>query len=420
MADDHPKLTAGLLRRLGRLGEVGRQVGIIVRYTPNRRIMRHTNPTQGVTEGYRYHLRPFVHMHATAGAIHRIEADPDVMRIYEDLPVRATLDQSIPRIRVPRLWEEGLKGEGVRIAILDTGIDPEHPDFEGRIAATTDFSGEGPMDRSGHGTHCASVAAGSGASSEGKYRGVAPGASIYSAQVLRSDGGGMMSDVMAGIEWAVDQGVQIISLSLGTPGPCDGTDALCETCDAAAEMGTIICVAAGNDGPRSSTIGSPGCARTVITVGAVSDLDQVASFSSRGPTADGRLKPDVVLPGVDIVAARARGTSLGTVVDAHYTSLSGTSMATPHAAGVCALLLESEPHLTPQEIKARLTSTALDLGTDPYGQGKGRVDAWRARHPGEAPAPGPAPSPPLQPGPGIGQGCLPALLYLLFGPRRED
>lgn len=416
MTGDHPKLTAGLRLRLGRLEDMRRQVGIIVRYAPTRRVMRHNEPIDGVSESYRYHLRPFVHMHATSEAIQRIESDPDVVRIHEDVAVRACLDVSVGRIQVPRLWEEGLKGEGVRIAILDTGIDPEHPDFEGRIAATTDFTGQGATDRNGHGTHCAGIAAGSGAASAARYRGVAPAASIYSAQVLRSDGGGMMSDVMAGIEWAVDQGVQVIGLSLGTPGPCDGTDALCETCDAAVEAGAVVCVAGGNDGPDENTIGSPGCARNVITVGAVGSLDEVANFSSRGPTADGRFKPDLVLPGVDIVATRAQGTSLGNAVGTHYASLSGTSMAAPHAVGVCALLLEAEPDLTPQQMKMRLTAAAVDLGADPYAQGKGLVDAWRTRHPAQAPPPGPEPVPvPPEPGPEIGQGCLVGLLRLLFG-----
>ncbi len=135
------------------------------------------------------------------------------------------------------------------------------------IAATADFTGQGPSDGNGHGTHCAAIAAGSGAASNGTYRGVAPEALLYTAKVLRNDGQGMMSDVMAGIEWATEQGVQVISLSLGGSGSCDGTDALCEMCDAAVEAGIVVCVAAGNDGPRSYTVGSPGCARQVITIG---------------------------------------------------------------------------------------------------------------------------------------------------------
>ena len=418
MEGDHTKLTRGLMRSLGQVEDT-EQVSIIVRYTPIRRVMRHRERIRGAREGYSYHLQPFVHMHATPGAIQQIEASLEVVKIYEDLPVHAFLDASVPHIQVPRLWAENLTGENIRIAIIDTGIDSEHPDFEGRIASTTDFTGEGPADQNGHGTHCASVAAGSGAASGGTYRGVAPKATLYSAKVLYANGGGMMSDVMAGIDWAVDQGVQILSLSLGGPGPSDGSDALSEMCDAAVEAGVTVCVAAGNDGPGLHTIGSPGCARDVITIGAVNDADGIPGFSSRGPTADGRLKPDVVLPGVDIVAARARDSSMGTIVNQYYTASSGTSMAAPHAAGVCALLLQAQPELTPQEIKARLVGTATDLGENPYAQGSGRVDAWQARHGEEKPPPEPPP-PPLPPGPTPGQGCLVAMVQMLFLGRKRE
>ncbi len=413
MANDRPKLTPGLRLRLGQIREADAEVPIIVRYVPTRRVMRHRGPMIGVRESYNYRLQPFVHMHATPGAIRQLEADPDVVRIYEDLPVRALLDSALPRVRVPAVWEDGLTGEGVRIAIVDTGIDATHPDFQGRIVAVTDFTGEGNGDRSGHGTHCASIAAGSGTAGGGKYRGVAYKASIYAAKVLKADGSGMMSDVMAGIEWAVNQGVHIISLSLGAPGPSDGSDALCETCDAAVAAGVMLCAAAGNEGPQPYTVGSPGAARNVLTIGAVNDQDRMANFSSRGPTSDGRTKPDVVLPGVDIIAARASGTRMGAPVDNYYTSASGTSMATPIAAGICALLLQREPQLKPAQIKQRLMSTALDIGAGPQAQGSGRVDAWRVLHPEALPEPTPAPEPTPVPSPG--EGCLPALIKVLFG-----
>lgn len=420
MAGDE-KITRGLMRSLNIIRDNEQLIPIIVRYSPDRRVMRGMEGIVGIQHVHSYHLRPFAHMMATPRAIQRLAENPDVLRIYQDLPVYALLDISIPQIGIPRLWEEGLRGEGTRIAVIDTGIDVDHPDFEGRIAATSDFTGEGPGDRNGHGTHCASIAAGSGAAYEGKYRGVAPAATIYAAKVLRANGQGMMSTVMAGIEWAVDQGVHIINLSLGGPGPGDGSDALSEMCDAAVADGVTVVVAAGNDGPNGYTIGSPGSARSVITIGACNGDDRIAPFSSRGPTTDGRVKPDVVLPGVDIVAARAGGTSMGTVVDEWYTSASGTSMATPHAAGVCALLLQAHPGLTPAQIKARLMGTAIDLGAVPYAQGKGRVDAWGALHtdvePPQEPSPGPAPIPAPP------QGCLPGALRLLLGlnpPRQEE
>jgi len=333
-----------------------------------------------------------------------------VLRIYRDLPVRAYTDTALPIVHAPQVIDLGWDGSGIRLAVIDTGIDPDHPDFAGRIIETADLVGEGFLDENGHGTHCAGVALGSGAASAGKYRGVAPGALLYVAKALHRSGQGMMSDVMAGIEWAVEQGVQIISLSLGGPGPSDGHDALSEICDAAVESGVVVCVAAGNDGPASLTVGAPGAARRVITVGASTEADTVASYSSRGPTADNRIKPDLVAPGNQITAARAANTSLGSPVDAYYTECSGTSMATPLVAGICALLLQKEPDLSPEAVKERLMGTAIDVGEELNTQGKGRIDALRAIR-NERIAP-PAPGEPDGDESRFPRGCLAAVTGL--------
>ncbi len=333
---------------------------------------------------YRYTLLPALAIDATPTQIEQLTEEPDIELIWTDLPVHTMLNDSVPIIRVPPIWEAGFMGEGVTIAVIDTGIDPEHPDFKGRIADTIDFTGQGPEDNNGHGTHVASIAAGSGAASEGKYRGVAPAATILAAKALRGDGTGRQSDIMAGIEWAVQKGAQVINLSLGgPPEPCDGTDALSELANAAVRAGVVVCVAAGNSGPSPETIGSPGCARLVITVGAtISDpevpFDEIAPFSSRGPTADGRRKPDLVLPGVGITAARAAGTMLGEMVNSYYTTLQGTSMATPHASGIAALLLSANPDLAPAQVKERMLVGARSLGLEGTVQGAGRGDAYNA------------------------------------------
>jgi len=416
VANEHGKLSRGVLRSLDRARR-GERIGIIVRFRSDAPVYRHGMFVRGASEGYRFRLRPFIQMRANYEAIRALEQDPSVLRIYHDQPVHAFLDEATSQIQLPLVWDAGWTAEGVRVAVIDTGIDADHPDLAGRVVDTIDVTGEGPQDENGHGTHCASILAGTGAASGGKYRGAAPGALIYSAKVLDRHGQGMMSDVMEGIEWAVDQGVQVISLSLGGSGSSDGADALSEICDAAVEQGVVVCVAAGNDGPGSYTIGSPGAARLPITVGACNELDRIASFSSRGPTADGRAKPDIVLPGVNITAARARGTTLGDIVDDHYTTLSGTSMATPLAAGICALLLHAEPDLTPEAIKERLRTTAIDLGADVYAQGTGRADAWRALQEEQSPSL-PEPTPPT-PGPVVGGGCLTLLLQLLIGGKKR-
>jgi serine protease AprX len=189
-----------------------------------------------------------------------------------------------------------------------------------------------------------------------------------------------MSDVMAAVEWAVELGAQVINLSLGTPGSSDGNDALSRVCDKAVEEGAVVCIAAGNYGPERRTIGSPGAARRVITVGAITKANLVADFSSRGPTADERLKPEVVAPGVEIASTRAKSVKIGSPIDEYYTVATGTSMAAPHVSGVAALLLEAKPEASPQLIKEALMHTAKDLNQDEFAQGAGCVQALKALH----------------------------------------
>ncbi|NOZ04959.1 MAG: S8 family peptidase [Chloroflexi bacterium] len=357
-----------------------------------------------------FQLVPAIATTAKVADIVTISRNPLVEHIWADEMVYVCLDSSVPVIRAPKVWEGHIDGQGIKIGLIDTGIDPTHADFAGRIGGTTDFTGEGFRDNHGHGTHVASIAAGSGAASAGRYRGVAPAAEIFAAKVLRGTGSGLMSDVMAGIEWAVTQGVQVINLSLGTRGPCDGSDAISATCNAAVEKGHVVCVAAGNEGPADATVGSPGCALRPITVGASTDDDHVAGFSSRGPTGDGRVKPDLLLPGTSIIAARAAGTQMGTPIDDQYTLASGTSMATPHATGVVALLLQTAPSLTPDEVKRILTQSANDLNLPANTQGAGRADAYSAflLAQGQPPEP-PPPPPPSPPTPPPGRpGCSPA------------
>jgi len=377
------------------------QIPIIVKYgkfpkRPLESLLASTHPSRT------FRIIPAAALTTTPKVIENLSRDPDVERIWPDLPVRVCLDASVPLIGAPRVWEAGYAGEGVKIAILDTGIDPYHPDFAGRIVATADFTGEGLQDWDGHGTHVAGIAAGSGQASKGRYRGLSPQASLYIAKVLGREGAGLMSDVMAGIEWAVEQEVDIINLSLGGDPPCDGTDALSETCDLAVEKGYVVCVAAGNGGPEPYTIGPPGCAKQVITVGASTDQDEVADFSSRGPTADGQIKPDIVLPGAGIISCRAKDTYLGNPVGENYAELSGSSMATPHASGIAALILQARPELTPTQLKALLMDTAIDLGLSPNDQGAGRADAYAAYLEELTP---------VTPSPG-GEGCLLRLLGL--------
>lgn len=408
---DSGKLWRGM--DLGALAAPGAEMAVIVRYQPTADRAARARDLKGVTIHRHYRRLPFVAMRVSASGLQRLQDDPAVERIWPDLPVRALLDRAVPAIHAPAVWGLGGTGRGVRIAIVDTGVDPNHPDLAGRIVNAIDLTGEGPHDAHGHGTHVAGIAAGSGAASAGRYRGVAPEALLLAAKVLGTDGSGTTSTVIAGLEWAADQQAQVVNLSLGTAGSSDGTDALSVACNTLVEQGIVVCVAAGNEGPAHYTIGSPGAAELAITIGACTLEGGVAPFSSRGPTADDRVKPDLLCPGVNITSCRAAGTRMGAVVDDHYTTASGTSMATPFAAGVAALLLESNPGLTPAELKERLKRTAIDLQLNPYDQGAGQVDALRA-YKDEATQPPPA-EPPAQPPQPAPTGCLMAGVAVVKG-----
>ncbi|MEU7340873.1 S8 family serine peptidase [Streptomyces sp. NPDC007074] len=340
-------------------------------------------------------------------------------RISLDGKVKALLDRSTAQINAPTAWKAGYEGQGVKVAVLDTGADASHPDLAGRIAEAKDFSGSGNTgDHFGHGTHVASIVGGSGAASGGTRRGVAPKADLLIGKVLDDSGYGDESGIIAGMEWATGKHAKVVNMSLGASLETDGTDPLSEAVNTlTASTGTLFVVAAGNDGPGTSTIGTPGAADAALTVGAVDRDDSLAPFSSRGPRfGDGAVKPDVTAPGVGIVAARAAGTTLGDPVDAHYISLSGTSMATPHVAGAAALLAQQHPDWQAQQLKDALTSTAHTVpGTRVTEQGGGRIDLATAT--GPVTATGSVALAPLQIGGAAGQRQTASVHYTNTGDR---
>ncbi|MFC3572674.1 S8 family serine peptidase [Streptomyces yaanensis] len=304
-------------------------------------------------------------------------------RVWLDGRVDAALDRSTAQIGAPDVWQAGYRGEGVKVAVLDTGVDQTHPDLAGRISEAKDFSGSsGTGDKFGHGTHVAATVGGTGAASGGSRKGVAPAAQLLVGKVLGDDGFGSESQVIAGMEWATAQGAKVVNMSLGADGATDGTDPMSLALNELSERtGALFVVAAGNTGEQGpGTVGSPGAADAALTVGAVDRDDSLASFSSRGPrVGDNAVKPDVTAPGVGIVAARAAGTAMGTVVDDNYVAASGTSMATPHVAGAAALLAQRHPDWTGAQLKDALISTARTIaGQEVTEQGGGRIDVARA------------------------------------------
>ncbi|MBY8871398.1 S8 family serine peptidase [Micromonospora sp. PLK6-60] len=300
-------------------------------------------------------------------------------KIWLDAVRRPTLDQSVPLIGAPAAWSAGFDGTGTRVAVLDTGIDSAHPDLAGKVSARQNFTEgtEDDRDMVGHGTHVASTIAGSGAGSGGKYRGVAPGASLLDGKVC-VEFGCLESWIVAGMQWAAESGADVVNMSLGGQNTAE-VDPLEQAVNSlTAAHGTLFVIAAGNDGADES-VGSPATAEAALAVAASTKSDELADFSSRGPSADGgAVKPEIAAPGVDIVAARSKDGFLGEPGQL-YMPLDGTSMATPHVAGAAALLSQVHPGWTPAQLKATLMASAKPAaGVGVFAQGAGRVDVARA------------------------------------------
>ena len=300
----------------------------------------------------------------------------------------------------------GYSGNGIKVAVVDTGINDTHPDLAGKVIARYDFSAPDSirwscpfsskkpvLDGVGHGTWCAGAIAGGGKT----YQGMAPKVALIDARVLNSSGHGSNDAVILGMSWAADQGADIISMSLGSEGTPD--DAVSREADALTAEGIVIVVAAGNEGPHAGTIGSPSCAATVITVGAVDQQNKVTQYSSRGPViykGTDLKKPDLVAPGggttmmsqcfyqngvTSVKSFDVKNGPCTVNADAtKYERMSGTSMATPIVAGVCALILEAAQWTvrTPgrcELVKQALKTTVKALPYTPNDAGVGLIDA---------------------------------------------
>ncbi|GAA2206005.1 S8 family serine peptidase [Nonomuraea monospora] len=315
--------------------------------------------------------RPFWNSLGTAAA-----ARSGPAKVWLDGKARVALKESVPQVGAPQAWAAGLDGAGVKVAVLDTGVDDTHPDLKGRIAESASFvPGEEVKDVNGHGTHVASTVAGTGAASNGDNKGVAPGAELLIGKVLGDDGYGQDSWIIAGMEWAAAR-AEVVSMSLGSGLPDGGADPMAQAVDTlSAQHGTLFVIAAGNS-YGEGTIGAPGSAASALTVGAVDKSDRRAAFSSMGPLdRTYGLKPDISAPGVAINAAHS---SYNTEADGPYWKLDGTSMATPHVAGAAAILLQRHPDWTGQRLKDALMSSAKAVPYTPFEQGTGRLDVAAA------------------------------------------
>lgn len=310
--------------------------------------------------------------HVDEVSVERIRQLHYVKAVHPDRVVRAYLAGSVAQIGAPTVWNDfGARGEGVVVAVIDTGIDYQHAALGGgfgpgfKVIGGRDFVNDDndPMDDEGHGTHVAGIIAANG----GGLTGVAPEASLLAYKALDDSGSGDDSSVLAAIEAAVADRAHIVNMSLGRPAYPD--DPVVQAIENASTAGTLFVVAAGNSG-RFLDIGTPAMAPSAITVGAVDRNDRMAFFSSRGPVVPtGAMKPEVVAPGVSIVSARAGGGTL---------TASGTSMATPHVAGVAALLLDAHPQWTISRLRSAIINGARPMTDDIMAAGAGRIDAAEA------------------------------------------
>jgi subtilisin family serine protease len=313
-------------------------------------------------------------------AVAAIAALPYVKRVHEDLEMHTMAGAATGQIGADKVWSTlGTRGKGVVVAVIDTGVDYNHealgkgigPGF--KILGGYDFVNRDgdPFDDNGHGTHVSGIIAGDSAT----ITGVAPEASLMAFKVLGAGGSGKESDVIAAVERALDPNgdgdlsdhVDVINLSLGGNGNPDdpGSRAL----DNASQAGVVVCVASGNSG-RYHAVASPGTSRQAITVGAVDGNNAVASFSSRGPTPkDLTMKPEIGAPGVSINSSLPGN---------RYGTASGTSMATPHVAGACALLKALHRDWTPAQIKMAIMINAGFTDQETMGSGSGRLDVYSA------------------------------------------
>ena len=349
---------------------------------------------------HRLHSVKGIALTIPVNALPALEADPEVLSVSVDHPMKGLDDVSDIATGVPSAWSAGYNGAGIGVAVIDSGINDSHPDLKdsteshSRVVYRQDFTGtansnsSGAMyDLYGHGTHVAGIIGGNGYLSGGNYAGVAPGVNLLDLRVLDLNGSGSDSNVIAAIEQAIalqsTYNIRVINLSLGRGIFVSYTqDPLCQAVEAAWKAGIVVVVAAGNYGRVSvngsngfGTITAPGNDPFVITVGAMKSngssnpaAETKASFSSKGPTTyDHVVKPDLMAPGNDIVSLSAPGATLeasypselvnGSDGNNDYFTLSGTSMATPVVSGAVALILQQNNALTPDQVKARLMKT---------------------------------------------------------------
>jgi serine protease AprX len=351
---------------------------------------------------------PMVAVQGTSLQIQSLPTLPGLRSIYLNRQLSYFLDESVPLIGAPRVWNElGLTGKGVTVAVIDSGIDATHRDLPfgtkvvQNVKLAPDLFGSGPLaleglpnsdTTSGHGTHVAGIAGGTGTALAGKYRGVATGSKLVGVGAGEAL---FILTALEGFDWVLQNrlkyGIKVISNSWGTSGAFAPDDPINVASKIAHDAGLVVVFAAGNEGPGANTL-SPYCVAPWVVCAAAGHKDgaRLADFSSRGVPGDPLYHPTLTAPGVDIASARAStGIALNTNLafdlfqigtdSLSYAVASGTSMATPHVSGTVALMLEANPMLTPDQIKAALEQTATPMaGYQRHEVGAGYLNAYDA------------------------------------------
>ena len=358
---------------------------------------------------------PMVAVQGTEAQIGGLFSLNGAVSVWGNERLEYLLDESVPLIGADKIQNDlGYTGEGVGVAVLDSGVDGTHPDvsypermvqnvkilgvpnfFENeRGTGATYVEDQANTDTSsGHGTHVAGTVGGDGTASDGQYTGVAPGSDLVG---IGAGDALFILYALEGFDYALanqdEYNIRVISNSWGTSGEFDAKDPINVASKEAHDRGITVAFAAGNEGPGEDTLNPYSVAPWVIGVAAGEKDDQtLADFSSRGRPGDNLYHPDITAPGVNIVSARAKtGSTINALAAADdattiepeylpfYTTASGTSMATPHVSGTVALLLDANPNLTPDQILNTLTGTATPM---PYGEfeaGAGYLDAYAA------------------------------------------
>lgn len=316
---------------------------------------------------FTYDIVPAIAATVPLAALEGLSRNPKVARIEADVEIHAlgeTLPWGVDQIDAELVHKAGNTGDGIKVAVIDSGVDRSHPDLFGQVAGGYDFVNDDtlPMDDNGHGTHVAGTIAAITGNEVGVI-GVAPKVSIYALKVLDASGSGNFSNIIAALQWCIDNGIQITNNSYGSS---TNPGLSVETAFISAETAGILNIAAaGNEGNRKGTgdsVGYPAAYDSVVAVAATDSNNVRAYFSSTGP------KVEISAPGVSINS---------TIPNNSYATYSGTSMASPHVAGVAALVKFANPSWTPDQIRSKMITTADPLG-DPNWYGAGLVDAEEA------------------------------------------